>query len=174
VADPVRVDLRPVTETTLARLVAAALDGAAAGEVTPEVTPGEGWTQERVEWLRAFHRDRRTGLDGPAREATWAVVEIAEDGGRDAERVVGGVRLRRAGEPGVLEVGIWLVRGARGRGVGRAAVRLVLARAREAGADVLRADTSRGNDAALAVLRSLGFETAEAGERVQAELRLAR
>lgn len=44
-------------------------------------------------WLRAFHRDRRRGLDGPSREATWAVVENAAGDGRDYGRVIGAVRL---------------------------------------------------------------------------------
>ncbi|MDK3258412.1 GNAT family N-acetyltransferase [Blastococcus capsensis] len=168
----VGIDLRPVTETTLSRLVTAATDGTAAGEVTPSITPGEGWTAERIEWLRAFHRERRAGLDGPAQEATWAVVEVVDDEGRGSGRVVGAVRLRRAGGPGVLELGIWLVRHARGRGVGREAVGLALERAREAGATAVRAETTSGNDGALTVLRASGFATAVDGERVVAEREL--
>jgi RimJ/RimL family protein N-acetyltransferase len=166
-------DLRPVGEATLSRLVAAALEGAEPDEVTPPVAPGGGWTPERIEWLRAFHRDRRRGLDGPAQEVTWAVVEIT-GGSRAAERVVGSVRLRRTGEPGVLETGIWLVRDARGRGVGRQAVRLVLDRAREAGARTVRAETTSGNAGAVALLRSLGFGAVEDGDRIRAELTLSR
>lgn len=165
------VELRPLTEATLSRLVAAALEGAEPDEVTPPVAPGEGWTPERVGWLRAFHRDRRRGLEGPAQEATWAVVEITGEG-RDAERVVGSVRLRRTGEPGVLETGIWLVRDARGRGVGRQAVRLVLDRARGAGAVTVRAETMPGNAGAVALLRSLGFRARSHGEHVRADLHL--
>jgi RimJ/RimL family protein N-acetyltransferase len=168
---PVGVDLAPVTEARLSRLVAAALDGAAPDEVTPPVTPGERWTPERVEWLRAFHRDRRQGLDGPAREATWVVVEVVGQGA-EGERVVGSVRLRRTGDPGVLETGIWLVRDARGRGVGRWALQQVLERAREAGATAVRADTTVGNAGARAVLAALGFAATVEGEQVRAELPL--
>ncbi|MGY1752759.1 GNAT family N-acetyltransferase [Blastococcus sp. SYSU D01042] len=166
---PLGVGLAPVTESRLARLVATALDGAAPDEVTPPVTPGERWTPERVEWLRAFHRDRRAGLDGPAREATWVVVVVGGEG-VEGERVVGSVRLRRTGEPAVLETGIWLARAARGRGIGRQALEQVLDRAREAGATAVRADTTSGNAAALSVLAALGFTTTVDGERVRAEL----
>lgn len=169
----VGVDLVPVTEARLARLVAAALDGAAPDEVTPPVTAGERWTPERIEWLRAFHRDRRRGLDGPRQEATWAVVELTGSG-PDDEQVVGSVRLRRTGEAGVLETGIWLVREARGRGVGRRALGLLLDRAREAGATIVRADTTRDDAAALGLLRSCGFRTVTGDARVRAELQLAR
>jgi RimJ/RimL family protein N-acetyltransferase len=169
----VGIDLAPVTETRLALLVAAALEGAAPDEVTPPITQGERWTPERVEWLRGFHRDRRRGLDGPAGEVTWAVVEIADGEGRDVERVVGGVRLRRTGEPGTFETGMWLVRDARSRGVGRSAMRLLLARAGEAGAARVRAETTIGNAGAVSLLRSLGFDTDVDGEHVRAELSLS-
>lgn len=166
----VGLDLQPVAETTLSRLVVAALEGAAADEVTPRAAPAEGWTPERVEWFRAFHRDRRSGLDGPTDEATWAVVEVVGQG-RDGERVVGSVRLRRTAEPGVLEAGIWLVRDARGRGVGQQALLLVLDRAREAGARTITAEMTAGSEGAVA-LRSLGFAPAVDGDRVRGELRL--
>jgi RimJ/RimL family protein N-acetyltransferase len=168
----VGVDLVPVTETRLARLVAAALDGASADEVTPPVTPGEGWTPERIEWLRGFHRDRRRGLDGPHQEATWAVVEVGGES-REDERVVGSARLRRSGDAGVVETGLWLVRDARGRGLGRQAVHLVLERAREAGARTVRAETTAGNGAAVGVLRSSGALVTVGGDVVRAEIPLS-
>jgi RimJ/RimL family protein N-acetyltransferase len=166
----VDVELRPVTEAVLARLVTAALHGATADEVTPPLTPGPAWTDERVAWLRAFHRDRRAGLDGVPAEATWAVVTSA--GGADGDRVVGAVRLRRTDGGGVLEAGIWLTRDARGRGVGRTAVELVLDRARGTGASVVRAETTPGNTRALAVLRALGFAVDVRGGTARAELSL--
>ena len=154
------VRLRPVDDATLSRLVAAALADAAPGEVTPPLTPGTRWTPERVRWLQRFHVERRAGLDGPAGEATWAV-EL--DGA-----VVGAVRLKRTAEPGVLETGIWLTRGARGRGIGRRALGGVLDEAAALGAYEVAAETTRGNGPALAVLRNLGFSTAADGERVVA------
>lgn len=171
VADLVGVDLAPVTGTRLSQLVAAALEGAAPDEVTPPVTPGERWTPERIEWLRAFHRDRRAGLDGPAREATWVVLDVGGEN-QGGGRVAGSVRLRRTEQPGVLETGIWLVRDARGRGIGRQALALVVDRAREAGAAAVQADTTSGNAGARSVLQALGFTTTVDGERVRAELAL--
>ena len=61
-------------------------------------------------WLRQYHRDCREGLDGPAGQATFAVLD---DG-----HVVGSVRLALTADPRELETGMWLARSARGRGVG--------------------------------------------------------
>src|SRR3954447_8170607 len=107
--DPRRVELVAVDDDVLWRLVAVAVQDAAAAEVTPPVGAGAGWTSQRVDWLRAYHRDRRPGLDGPLGEATWAVVVDGE--------VAGAVRLHRTAETGTAETGIWLARSARGRGV---------------------------------------------------------
>ena len=149
------VRLRAVDESTLSDLVRVALADAAPDEVTPPLTPGEDWTPERISWLTAFHTDRRSGLEGPAREATWAV-EV--DGG-----VAGAVRLKRTGEAGVLETGIWLTREVRGRGVGQRALAAVLEAAAE-GAREVRAVTRSENVAALAVLHALGFESTATGD----------
>lgn len=142
--------LAAVDEDLLDDLVEAALAGAAAGEVTPPVDDGDAWTPARVAWLRSFHSERGGGLDAPPWEATWAVLE----GGR----TVGGVRLRRVAA-GEAEVGIWLVRAARGRGVGSRALSLLLDVARRhPELRLVRADTSPGNRASQAMLRRLGFE----------------
>jgi RimJ/RimL family protein N-acetyltransferase len=148
------VRLRAVDESTLADLVRAALADAAPDEVTAPVTPGNVWTPERISWLTAFHTDRRAGLDGPAGESTWA---IEADGD-----VVGGMRLKRTGEPGVVETGIWLTREARGRGVAQRALAAVLEEAAAWGAREVWANTRTENAAALAVLRALDFECADA------------
>ena len=168
------VELRPVTEARLGLLVAAALEGAAADEVTPPVTPGPAWTEERVAWLRAFHRDRRGGVAGPGRESTWAVLVHDEGAGPERGRVVGGVRLRRTGDPQVLDTGIWLVRDARGQRIGTRAVRLVLERAHEAGARTVRADTTAGNAAAVGLLRRLGAVLTVDGDEVRAVIPVRR
>jgi RimJ/RimL family protein N-acetyltransferase len=166
------IDLAPVTEARLPLLVAAALAGAAADDVTPPVSPGTEWTGERVEWLRAFHRDRREGLAGPRQESTWAVVDVGDDAGPEGGRVVGGVRLQRTSDPEVLETGVWLVRDAQGRGVGRQSLQLVLERARHVGAATVRARTTAGNTAALGLLRSLGAVLTADGDVVRAEIPL--
>ena len=168
------IDLAPVTEARLPLLVAAALAGAAADDVTPPVSPGPQWTGERVEWLQAFHRDRREGLAGPGQESTWAVVDVGDDSGPEGGQVVGGVRLQRTSDPQVLETGIWLVRDARGRGVGRQALQLVLERARQVGAATVRARTTAGNKGALGLLRSLGAVVTADGDVVRAEIPLQR
>jgi RimJ/RimL family protein N-acetyltransferase len=155
------VRLRAVDDAVLEEMVRAAVGDAAPDEATPPITPGNTWTPERVEWLTRFHTGARAGLDGPAEEASWAV-EV--DG-----VVAGAVRLKRTAEPGVLETGIWLTRGARGRGAGRRAILAVLEQAAVLGAREVRAETGRGNEAALAILRGLGFECSDAGgDRVTA------
>jgi RimJ/RimL family protein N-acetyltransferase len=146
--------------------VRVALADAAPDEVTPPLTPGKDWTPERISWLIGFHTDRRSGLQGPAGEATWAV-EVDGD-------VAGAVRLKRTGEADVLETGIWLTRGVRGRGVGQQALAAVLEEAASAGAREIRAVTRSGNAAALAVLRAQGFECTEAGDGEVSARRLVR
>ncbi|GAA1750749.1 GNAT family N-acetyltransferase [Kocuria aegyptia] len=138
-----------VDGTVLAQLIHAATTDAGADEVTPPLTAGRAWTSDRVAWLRDFHRVRRAGLAGPAGEEAWAVVVD--------ELVVGSVRLKHTDEHGVLEMGIWLTRGARGRGVGREATTAALREAASLGASGVRADTTVANPGALAVLRRLGF-----------------
>jgi len=144
------VALVAVDNTVLEHLVQAATNGAAADEVTPALTAGRSWTPTRIAWLRDFHRDRRAGLAGPSGEATWAVVI---DG-----RGVGSVRLKRTQEHGVLEIGVWLTRRARGSGVGRAATAAVLREAAATEASAVQANTTVGNAGALAVLNRLGFD----------------
>ena len=97
-----------VDHIVLDQLVEAATTDASADEVTPPLTAGPAWTPTRIAWLRDFHSDRRAGLDGPAREATWAITVD--------QRVVGSVRLQRTERPGLLETGVWLTRSTRGHG----------------------------------------------------------
>lgn len=151
------VSLISVDDDVLDMLVQAATNDAEADDVTPPPgAPGGAWTPPRVAWLRSFHRDRRSGLDGEAGEATWAVVVD--------DRVVGSVRLKRGADERVLETGAWLTRAARGRGVGRAAAAAVVREAAAVGARAVRAETTTGNAAALAVLDRLGFELRSDGD----------
>ncbi|RKR30399.1 GNAT family N-acetyltransferase [Arthrobacter oryzae] len=181
-ADPApAVALLDVTESVLEQLLELALRDADADEVTPPLGTAAGWNTDRISWFREFHRAAAAGLDGPARQKSWA---ISCDG-----QLAGSIRLMRAGaeaagsvpavraaagEAGaavpaegagegsaggaVLETGIWLARGFRGRGVGREALRLVKARAASDGATALVAETTAGNVAALALLKSAGAE----------------
>lgn len=80
------VELAPVDDIVPQQLIRAAITEARADEVTPPLTPGPSWTPKREAGLRNYHHRCRTGLTGPAGEATWAVVVKQE--------VVGSVRLK--------------------------------------------------------------------------------
>ncbi|MEP7088820.1 MAG: GNAT family N-acetyltransferase [Nocardioidaceae bacterium] len=139
-----------VDHIVLEALVWAAITDATADEVTPPLTAGPGWTPIRIAWLRDFHGERRAGLDGPAREATWAITVDRQ--------VVGSVRLRRTERPGMLETGVWLTRGARGHGVGRVVMGVALREAAALGFTSVWAGTTASNASALTVLERLGFD----------------
>lgn len=144
------VRLVHVDEATLSQLVDVAMADADANEVTPPIESVNRWSETRVAWLRNFHRDRRPGLSGPLAEATWAIVED--------DHVRGSLRLKRTADPASLEVGVWLTRSARGRGVGTHAVAAALRVAQDVGVKAVVAETTSGNRRALAVLGRLGFE----------------
>lgn len=158
------LSLVAVDEAVLVELVAVACTDADADEVTPRLGEAQGWSAERIAWLYAYHRDRRSGLDGPTGEATWAVVL---DGA-----VVGAVRLARV-EEGALETGIWLRRNARRRGVGVEAVRQVFVLASASGATELLARTTGANSGAQALLRQNGFRISTHGGEITARRALA-
>ncbi|SFO01053.1 Protein N-acetyltransferase, RimJ/RimL family [Pseudonocardia ammonioxydans] len=146
----VRID--PLDERGLADLLDAAVAGADPAEVLPAAA-GATWDDGLRARFLAFHRGRALAPD-PV-ERTWVV---RADG--DA---VGALRL----EPGPDgdEVGIWLVRDARGRGLGAAAVRQLLGPGQLAGpvgaaGTPLVARTTTANRAALGLLRALGAVTA--------------
>ena len=145
----VRID--PLDERGLAELLDAAVAGADPGEVMP-AWPGAVWDDRLRSGFLAFHRRRSLGPD-PV-ERTWVV--------RVDGRAAGAVRL----EPGPdgTEFGIWLARGARGRGAGTAAVRLLTATAGPGSGGPLVARTTASNVAAPGLLRALGARWAPGGE----------
>jgi len=161
--DP-QVALVAVDDAVLEQLVEAAITDASADDVTPTLTADPAWTPTRTAWLRDFHRDRRDGLDGPARETTWAITLD--------QQVVGSVRLQRTERAGLLETGVWLTRGIRGHGVGRAAMAAALREAAALGFTSIRAETTASNAGALTLLERLGFDLAPAddGRNVRALL----
>ena len=167
---PIGVALLDITEAVLERLLAVALADADADEVTPPLGGSPGWNADRVRWFLDYHRAAAAGLEGAAREKTWAVTA----GGAPA----GAVRLKVVSSPGtagsslVLETGIWLRRSLRGRGIGREAVRLVTLQAAAAGAAVLTADTATANAAARSLLAGPGATLADDGTRVTARIPL--
>ncbi|MCX6500354.1 MAG: GNAT family N-acetyltransferase [Arthrobacter sp.] len=191
-AEPVPVvALLDVTEAVLELLLSVALHDADADEVTPPLGTAEGWNTERISWFRAYHHAAAAGLDGAARQKTWAITADGElagsirlgrvpDGGTGRSEHDGGPASAPPGggpgpvQPadGALETGIWLGRSFRGRGIGREALRLVTAQAVAAGARLLAAETTAGNTAAQALLRSAGAELAADGRRITARLTL--
>jgi RimJ/RimL family protein N-acetyltransferase len=152
-----RVQLLDVTAEILEELLDVAVTDAAPDEVTPPLGDADGWNPERIRWFRDYHRAAAAGLDGPAAQKAWA---ISCDG-----QIAGSIRLKRpgtaptAGSP--LETGLWLGRSFRGRGIGREALTLVRNVASRAGASMLQAETTAGNLAARALLRSAGAELEE-------------
>lgn len=155
------VELRRLDEELLARLLAVAVADAEPDEAMPPVEGPPGWTPARRAAFVAYHRDRALGLDGPHAEAGYAVLAGGEP--------VGVARVARRAD-GTLELGLWLARSARGRGVGTACLGPLLAEAHLVGGDVI-AETTTANPAALSVLARHGARlTQHAGGHVTADL----
>ena len=161
------VELGTLDDSALEQLVVHAVPDAALEEVMP-VAPGPArWTHARLQAFIAFHRGRRGGLQGPAREVSFV---IRVDG-----EAAGVVRLQRV-SPATFVVGLWLARSVRSRGVGHLALVAVADRALVLGARALVAETTAGNAPALATLKRLGAHIQRASETgaVHAELDLTR
>jgi ribosomal-protein-alanine N-acetyltransferase len=153
------VSLVDVDDAVMDQLLDLAKRDASPDEVAPPLG-GPGWNLERTAWFFSHHRAAAHGLDGEAGEKTWAILA---DG-----RLAGSVRLRRVEsgspesdsvEPGsanVAETGIWLGRSFRSKGIGSAALRLVLAEARRAGVTEVTARTLAGNLGAQRLLTAAG------------------
>ena len=141
------IALADVTEAVLDQLLALAVQYASPDEVTPPLGTGPGWNTERIAWFRSYHREAAAGLDGPAQEKSWAVLCDGVP--------AGSVRLKRTGDA-TAETGIWVGRGYRGRGVGTAALGLVLVEARRAGLGQVEAHTTAGNVGAQRLLTAAG------------------
>ncbi|WP_426995719.1 GNAT family N-acetyltransferase [Pseudarthrobacter sp. N5] len=154
-----RVRLVDVDPEVLEQLLALALRDAEPDEVTPPLGSAEGWNAARLAWFGAYHRAAAAGLDGPAREKSWAVLV--------AGGVAGSVRLKRAG-PDTAETGIWLGRGFRGRGIGSAAIPLALTEARTAGLLRVVANTTQRNRGAQRILAACGARLTFDGDAVAA------
>ena len=72
----------------------------------------------------------------------------------------------RAVYSGVSEVSVYVARGARGSGVGRALLRELVARAEDAGLWTLQAGVFPENEASVALHRSCGFRVVGRRERI--------
>jgi [ribosomal protein S5]-alanine N-acetyltransferase len=141
------VRLVDVDETVLGQLLDLAKRDASPDEVAPPLG-GPGWNPERTAWFFSYHRAASHGLAGAAGEKTWAIMA----GGC----LAGAIRLKLAAEHNTAETGIWLGRSFRARGIGGAALRLVLAEARHAGMTRVTARTLAGNLGAQGLLAGAG------------------
>jgi RimJ/RimL family protein N-acetyltransferase len=145
------VSLRPLDESTLPALLAAAVAGADPLEVMPPVPGPGGWTAERRAAFLRFHRSR--ALAPEPVEATYLVLA--------GDEVAGAARLEPLAADGVVEAGMWLARRHRGRGVGTAVLGLLLECARAGGATRVVASTTAGNTAMRRVLAAHGARLTE-------------
>jgi len=143
------VTLADVDEAVADHLLQLAKRDASPDEVAPPLG-GPGWNLERTAWFYGYHHAAAGGLDGPAKEKTWAVYS----GGQ----IAGSVRLKRESGAGMpsAETGIWLGRSFRSQGIGGAALDLVLAEARRAGLTRVTARTLSGNLSAQRLLAAAG------------------
>ena len=144
------VSLADVDEAVLDQLLDLAKRDASPDEVAPPLG-GPGWNLERTAWFFSYHRAAAQGLDGEAGEKTWAILA----GGSPA----GSIRLKRTDTGNgrkSAETGIWLGRSFRSRGIGSAALLLVLAEARRAGLAEVTARTLAGNVGAQRLLAAAG------------------
>ena len=144
------VSLLDVDEQLLEQLLDLAKRDASPDEVAPPLG-GPGWNLERTAWFFTYHRAAAEGLNGTAGEKSWGILA---DGA-----LAGSIRLKRV-DAGTgrdtAETGIWLGRRFRGRGIGSAALCLVLAEARNAGIAEVTARTLAGNPAAQRILAGAG------------------
>jgi RimJ/RimL family protein N-acetyltransferase len=158
------VRLTPVDEQTLGPLLSLAVAETDPEEVMPPVTAPAGWSDARRKAFREFYRSNFGGLDGPTRTRMYAVICDGD--------VVGMIRMARCDEPDTMEAGMWLGRSARGRGVGGAALLLLLVEVARAGSRCVVAETTPRNTAALSALRRCGAELRDHGSGIRAEIEL--
>ena len=144
------VELRVIDEDLLEPLLAAAMAGAQPQQVMRDADGATEWEPAHLDAFRAFHRAHYGGLDDPHRTTMFAILP----GGR----IIGMIRMSRTDDPGAIQAGMWLARSARGRGLGTAALRAMMAEAALTGAHSVIADTTADNAAALGMLGHLGAE----------------
>ncbi|MCK1794684.1 GNAT family N-acetyltransferase [Streptomyces sp. XM4193] len=148
------MELRQLNEELLQELLEAAVRDADPGEVMPPVGGPPGWTRRRREAFVRFHRERALAPD-PV-EATFAILH--------EHAVVGAARLERLpDEPGSVELGVWLGRSVRGRGMAHKVLLGLLEEARSLGFRHVVASTTTGNTAAQRALAALGADLTPVG-----------
>ncbi len=155
------VELRLLSEENLTDLLDAAVADADPAEVMPPVPGPPGWTGSRRRAFRDFHRTRSIATTERA-ETTYVIVL---DG-----RVIGAARLEPSGDS--VEIGVWIGRSHRGRGIGRLVAADLLTLARRTNAKRIVASTTSDNIAAQQLLRSIGATLTTIGDAVDADLEL--
>ncbi|MQS05373.1 GNAT family N-acetyltransferase, partial [Streptomyces sp. OF1] len=148
------VELRRLDEDLLGALLETAVRDAEPAEVMPPVAGPPGWTRQRREAFLRFHRER------PRARPKERVFAVVVDGA-----VVGAARLDPvADEPGAVEIGVWLGRSVRGRGLASLLLEELVEQARGMGARHLVASTTVSNPAARRALASLGADMTQIGD----------
>ena len=157
------VELVLLTEANLTDLLDSAVADADPDEVMPTVDGPPGWNEGRRDAFRRFHRARSIAAAQPV-ETTYV---ITVEGG-----VVGAARLEPVSDSrgSGVELGMWIGRSQRGRGVGRAVVAQLVALAEGTGAQRIVASTTTGNVAAQQLLRGIGATLTTTGDSIHATL----
>lgn len=157
------VELAPLTADNLEDLLGAAVADADPEEVMPPVAGSPGWNEARRDAFRRFHRSRAL-----APEPGEAVYVITVDG-----RAAGAARITPipSQAAGSVEIGIWIGRSHRGRGVGRQATAGLVVLARQRGATRIVASTNATNIAAQRLLQGVGATITATDGTLDAELR---
>lgn len=149
------VRLKLLEEETLARLLEVAVADADPKEVMPPVDGPAGWTASRKQAFMDFFRPMLPDA---------SLYAITVDG-----EIAGFMRMKRLAD-NTAETGMWLGRSWRGKGIGAAALDLLLAEAARVGLAKVVADTVPGNSAALGTLRRGGAQLETAGDKIYAEI----
>ncbi len=152
-----RVELRLLDEANLSELLDAAVADADPADVMPPVSGPPGWTEDRRRAFCDFHRSRSIATAEPA-ESTYVITLD--------DRVIGAARLQPSG--GSVEMGIWIGRSHRGRGIGRLVAAELLTLAQQTDATRIVASTTSHNTAAQQLLRGIGATLTPTGDAVDA------
>ncbi|MEV0646799.1 GNAT family N-acetyltransferase [Phytomonospora sp. NPDC050363] len=151
-----KAELRPLDADTVPALRDLAIAQAVPNEVMPPVDgPGEDWTAERIAAFTDFQHARLA-------EPDHLSYVITVDGAP-----AGVVRLDRDGETG-RQIGYWVARSHRRKGLATEAVRLVLIEAKALGATTVTAETTTGNHGSRAALARNGAELSVDGDDIRA------
>lgn len=151
------VRLLPLTEANLHQLLATAVADADPLEVMPPVPGATGWDETCRRAFLDFHRSRSIAATRPV-ETTYVIVVD--------DRVVGAARLEPREDS--VEIGAWLGRSSRGRGIGAAIIGELRTLAAGSGAQRLVATTTVDNVAARRLLGRAGADLRVTGDTVTA------